>query len=334
MARPNLSFALLLGLSLALVVAIVWSTHHLLLAGAPTVAAGGPWPGFSCLLLPLGDDLVPHLASYAFILAGAAGASVALRALVRQRRQTHLLLRACLAARSSQRAAVEPLARRLGLQNRLDLVELDAPLAFCYGYLRPRVLVSTGLLERLAGPELEALLLHEREHLRQRDPLKVALGRLLASALFFVPILGALYHRYLVEKELAADGAAIAERGDPTDLSAALVRLIEGGGLRQPVPGIGAGEALEARIDALLGEPVKVGLPLGPGGFAASTIAAILAALPLVAAPPPSDVVVSHHNIVAGCHLRPGGGTARAHEDVPRPANGGPAPGPLRVGAR
>ncbi|GIW07492.1 MAG: hypothetical protein KatS3mg060_2297 [Dehalococcoidia bacterium] len=182
---------------------------------------------------------------------------------------------------------MEPIARRLGLQNRLDLVELDAPLAFCYGYLRPRVLVSTGLLKRLAGPELEALLLHEREHLRQRDPLKVALGRLLASALFFVPIVGALYHRYLVEKELAADGAAIAERGDPTDLSAALVRLVEGGGLRQSVPGIGAGEALEARIDALLGEPVKVGLPLGPGGFAASTIAAILAALPLVAAPPP-----------------------------------------------
>ena len=303
MARPNLSFALLLGLSLALAAAILWSTHHLLLAGAPTVAAGGPWPSISCLLLPLGDDLVPHLASYAFILATVAGACGALRALVRQHRQTRRLLRACLAMRSSRRVALEPMAHRLGLRSRLDLVELDAPLAFCYGYLRPRVLISTGLLERLAGPELEALLLHERAHLRQRDPLKVALGRLLAAALFFVPIIAALYRRYLVEKELAADGAAIAERGDPSDLSAALVRLVKGGEVHQPVSGVGAGEALEARIDVLIGEPVRVGLSLGPGGLAASTIAGILVALPLLAAPLPPDVVISHHNIVAGCHL-------------------------------
>lgn len=302
MVRPNRTFTLLTVLSLSLIAGGLWSTHHLLLAGAPTLAAGGVLPSFSCLLLPT-NDVAPHLASYLFIVATASGALAGCRTLIRQHRGTRALLRACLAARSPRRRTIEKMAQRVGLSGRLDVVALDIATGFCYGYLRPRVLVSTALLELLPPDELEALLLHEREHLRRRDPLKMAVGKLLASTLFFIPALRALYERYLIEKELAADRAAVAEQRGPSCLSAALVRLVERGHGRRPALAAGADEALAARIDALLGEPPRVGVRLGSEGFAASMVAVALTALPLLATPLPVGLIISSHNIVAGCHL-------------------------------
>jgi Zn-dependent protease with chaperone function len=301
--RADRAFALLTGLGVALIGAISWSTHHLLLAGAPAYAAGGAWPGVSCLLLPLADDLIPHLASYAFILAMLAGATVGSRAVLRQSRATRALLTACLAVRSLRSGMLEQLEGRLQLRDRLDVVDLAEPIAFCYGYVRPRVLVSTGLIDLLPPHELEAVLLHEREHVRRLDPLKVAVGRVLVSTGFFVPVLGALYRQFLVDKELVADRAVIAAQGDGASLGAALIRLVERRAVIRPPLGAGASEALEARIDALLGDPVRRNLQLGAGGLAVSLVVASLAALPLLATPLPYGIVASSHNVVAGCHL-------------------------------
>lgn len=305
--RPNRTFALLTTLSGALLGVALWSTHHLLLAGAPAVAAGGAWPGVACLLLPVADDLAAHVASYAFLLAIGAGLASGLRTLVRQHRQTRLLLRACLAAPSRRHRAAESVARRLGLRGRLDVVDVAAPLAFCYGYLRPRILVSRGLVAALPRRELAALLLHEREHLRQRDPLKVALGKLCASAVFFVPAVGALYRRYLVEKELAADNAAIAAQGSAASLAAALALFLErGAGPGAPALAAGADEALEARLDALLGDPVRLGPQLGHVPLLGSATIILLALLPLlVATPLQGHVTLTSHELVDGCHLEP-----------------------------
>src|SRR6185312_12316095 len=62
-----------------------------------------------------------------------------------------------------------------------------APCAFCAGLLRPTVYISTGALARLAPPELEAVLWHEATHRLRRDPLRLAIARVLAGAL---PLLG------------------------------------------------------------------------------------------------------------------------------------------------
>jgi len=302
-AKPNRTFALLVVLSVALVTVIGWSTHHLLLAGAPALAAGAAWPGFSCLLLPLADDFTAHLASYVFLLAIVMGTVSGLRTLIRQHRQTRDLLRACLATRSPRRRAVDQVAQRLGLDRQVDIADIPGPVAFCYGYLRPRVLISRHLVEMLTGDEMEALLLHEREHVRQRDPLKVAGGELLASAGFFLPILGGLHRRYLIEKELAADRAAITEQGSAASLMAALVRLVDHRAAPETAPPIGAAGALEVRIATLVGDPVRLDLRLGPAGLVGSLVAALLAVLPLLTSPLPVDVAASSHNVVAGCHL-------------------------------
>jgi hypothetical protein len=62
-------------------------------------------------------------------------------------------------------------ARRSGVG---EVVCLDGPAssAFCAGLLRPRVFVTGGMVAALADEELEAVLVHEAEHARRRDPLR------------------------------------------------------------------------------------------------------------------------------------------------------------------
>ena len=72
-------------------------------------------------------------------------------------------------------------------------------MAFCAGWLRPRVYVSTAVVDRLSDTELVAVLAHEQHHGVLRDPLRLAVGRVLCTALFFLPILRPLHDRYADE---------------------------------------------------------------------------------------------------------------------------------------
>jgi hypothetical protein len=58
------------------------------------------------------------------------------------------------------------------------VIDDERPQAFCAGLFRPQVYVSSGAV---------ALLDHEAHHARCRDPLRLAVGRVLAGGLFFVP---------------------------------------------------------------------------------------------------------------------------------------------------
>ena len=75
------------------------------------------------------------------------------------------------------------------------LIDDAQPRAFCAGLLRPRVYVSTGALALLDDAALSAVLAHERHHACRHDPLRLAAGRVLARALFFLPELGGLVAR-------------------------------------------------------------------------------------------------------------------------------------------
>src|SRR5205085_12231525 len=104
------------------------------------------------------------------------------------------------------------------------VVDDDRPLAFCTGYLSPRVYVSRGALAQTSAEELRAVLAHEAEHRRRRDPLRQACARVLCEALFFLPVLEALGDRSAALAELLADDAAVeACAGDPAPLAAAML---------------------------------------------------------------------------------------------------------------
>lgn len=73
------------------------------------------------------------------------------------------------ALRRHHRDQLDLVTQRRG---RLAVLETAQPLAYCVPSLRtPRVVVSQGALDRLAPDELDAVLAHERAHLRARHDL-------------------------------------------------------------------------------------------------------------------------------------------------------------------
>jgi beta-lactamase regulating signal transducer with metallopeptidase domain len=231
------------------------------------LALGGAGLAACCLVLAAGASSVhvrPHAANrldvaglrltypavnaaamvlLALAALGGAVLLVTLRAAWRQVRAHRRMLR------------VLPVARPLTDHPAVLVVDSPVPLAFCAGWLRPRVYVSAGVLERLSDRELRAVLAHEQQHGAVRDPLRLAVSRVLCQALFFLPVLGSLHATYADAAELTADAAAL-EALDGAAAPLASAMLAVGATEAGDVTGISA-----ERVDALLGRPVARRLP-------------------------------------------------------------------------
>ena len=141
----------------------------------------------------------------------------------------------------------------------------DRPCAFCHGLLRPRIYVSTGTVAGLRRAQLEAVLAHERHHAQRRDPLRLALARVLGAALFFLPALPALLERYAVAADLAADEAALRNGQAVSSLAGALLMFDERGATVHP-----------DRVDGLMGERPEVSVPTASILATAAVIIAVV----------------------------------------------------------
>jgi Zn-dependent protease with chaperone function len=129
------------------------------------------------------------------------------------------------------------------------------PRAFCAGLLRPRVYVTSGAVALLDDRALDAVLLHERHHAGRRDPLRLAAGRVVARALFFLPSLGRLHRQEEELAELCADdSAACAAPGNRSALARAMLSFTDAAS--DPAAGIDP-----ARVDHLLGEAPQWNFP-------------------------------------------------------------------------
>jgi hypothetical protein len=153
------------------------------------------------------------------------------------------------------------------------VIEDSRPCAFCAGLLRPRVYLSTATVEILDASALEAVLAHERHHAECRDPLRLASGRVVVAALFFLPPLRRLLERQQALAELGADEAALlAAGGDRAPLASAMLGLSDASASVDP-----------DRIDHLLGElrrwrfPLALCLALGAAIALFSAVAALAA---------------------------------------------------------
>jgi len=203
----------------------------------------------------------PRLNAAAWILLGVAligtsAIAVALRAVLRQRGAYRQFL-----------AGLE-VAGRLSEDPSVLVISDPRPQAFCAGYLRPRVYISQAALNILGDAELRAVLAHEHHHRRVRDPLRLACGRVLSQALFFLPALRALFVRYSDLAELNADGAAVrAGEGGRSALASALLAFEASGGGISP-----------ERVDSLLGQAVSWRCPrwlISASLFALSSLTAV-----------------------------------------------------------
>ena len=132
---------------------------------------------------------------------------------------------------------------------RLRVLQAGSPVAYCLpGFAGARVVVSRATLERLGPLELDAVLAHERAHLRARHDLVLEAFTVLHQA-FPVVVTGT---RALAEVrlliEVLADRAALTQVG-ATPLVRALSSLT---GTRSPEIGLGvAGTGLVARLECI-----------------------------------------------------------------------------------
>jgi Zn-dependent protease with chaperone function len=156
-----------------------------------------------------------------------------------------------------QLAAAGKLGRGLRVMHRIEVsdqrlcvIEDDHAQAFCLGYFRPRIFVSTGALEKLSAEELRAVVAHEAHHAGRRDPLRLLVGRAVAEALFFLRPLRSIVKRYAELAELAADEAAVRDTGTQPLASA----LLSFGEHRTPA---GVTGIAPERVDHLTGEPAR-----------------------------------------------------------------------------
>jgi hypothetical protein len=194
-----------------------------------------------------------------------------------------------IAARAALREALAShrLTRQLTRQARRDastgayVLRDSSPAAFVAGLLTPRVYITTATLARLDAGATAAVLAHERHHARRRDPLRLAAGRVLAQALFFLPPLQTLVERHQLMAELSADEQAAL--GGRAGLAQALLAM----------DGAPGGAVDPARVDALLDEapdPRRTAFPTAVF-FAAAAGVALLAATAALAAQVASGTV-------------------------------------------
>ena len=198
-------------------------------AGAWAVLCCGLWAlahqvhigGWSALLVP---SLLPAIVLVAFL----AVANVAMMlSLIAQLRATRSLTRDLRTRSLPLSDHLIAAAERARLRDRLDVIHMGEPIALTYGLFRPRVAVSDHLVAAATDDELCAVLAHESQHVRARDPAKMVVSRSLRAALFPLPIVGALQRRYLVGRELAADRLAVRETSTAS-LAGALAKSLAG----------------------------------------------------------------------------------------------------------
>ncbi len=204
--------------------------------------------GFAALTAD-GNDVRPALLFLVIVAAGTVAGSWSVR---RQWQATRRLRARVEELRGAPSPKLVEAAARVGVVGRVDLVEVSEPFSFTHGLGAARIVVSRGLAASLSDAELVAVLEHERYHVRNRDPLKVFVTRLLAPMLFFLPALRELRVRYIADRELAADRRALRRHGR-RPLAGALYKVVGTPAWVQlsPAAALGGGDALEARVTQL-----------------------------------------------------------------------------------
>lgn len=194
----------------------------------------------------------------------AVGTVLAVRSVWRQFVATRRLARFVAGGRAPISPGAEVAVQRAGLAGRFDVLDDARPFSFTFGVVSPRVVASRGLVDELTNQQLEAVLAHERYHIRNLDTLKVVVARAASAAFFFLPALRWLRQRYLAGRELAADRHAVRAHGEPA-MAGALYRVLDSPGWTEmgAAAALGGGEFLDQRVEQLEtgDEPVSAPVP-------------------------------------------------------------------------
>ncbi len=204
---------------------------------------------------------IPHSLPGTLIFSGGIVFSLGIISFLIQLTKTNLLIKNISGKRIKTFGKVLSISRSLGLDDKILLVQDNNFYSFCFGLFKPRIAVTTGLVNSLSDKELEAVLLHERTHLQNRDPVKILLGKTIVSTFFFLPLFRELYQNMEATNELLADRMTIKWQNKAKYLRRALQKIIT-----QPqvtpatVPGIFHPDYIDIRVSQLINSAAKIQL--------------------------------------------------------------------------
>ncbi len=154
---------------------------------------------------------------------------------------------------NNRKTHVNYLIEKLHIKDKTYLVKNKRPFAFCLGIRDPKIYVSTGLIAILTSKEIEAVLLHERYHLKNRDTFTMLIASIGESLLPFFPLFSDVLRNFRIEKEIQADKTAIEGLGSSKSVISILRKLLTVPETHLAIaPAIADYDTLEPRILALV----------------------------------------------------------------------------------
>jgi Zn-dependent protease with chaperone function len=179
-----------------------------------------------------------------------------------------------------------PLVLPVRLRGRTLLIEDPYPLSYTVGFVRPHVVISTGLFDTLDYDEIGAVLAHEEGHVAARDNLVALLAYTFAATFALVPGVALALSRLRRAQEMAADDFACRCTGDSLVVASSLQKFARSLFGRRPAASLGFAEEgdVTERIEGLvfgrtvrssrrLAAAVFLGLALLFGAFSTSALA-------------------------------------------------------------
>ena len=136
------------------------------------------------------------------------------------------------------------------------LTVMSAPSAFepgVVGILRPVLLFPEGLVDRLTRAQLDAILAHERAHVRAHDNLFAVVHMAVEAIFWFHPLVWWIERRMIDERERACDEAVVRAGKKPSDYAEGILAVCRWS-LESPVMCVSGvtGSDLRTRIEAIL----------------------------------------------------------------------------------
>ena len=133
----------------------------------------------------------------------------------------------------------EECKERMGVQTLVGLipsVRIKSPALF--GFIRPRLLLPSELVEEAGREEMRYVFLHELAHLKHRDIYLGWLTSVLQILHWFNPLVWFAFHRMRADRELSCDAFVLSRAGNekPQEYGRAIVGLLRRFSRSRPLP--------------------------------------------------------------------------------------------------
>ena len=150
------------------------------------------------------------------------------------------------------------LEKKYCLRDKIVIFKEQKLMAFCMGVLRPKIFISSEVLKRMTYHEVEAIILHERQHVIGKDNLVMLFLNLIKTAFFFFPVVTDFVNNLEIQREITADQSVVKETGRKIDIISALRKIIESKPNYVYANAFSESFSIEPRVHSLIGKGAKL----------------------------------------------------------------------------